>query len=86
MRTNGHRWLCWVATGFAALGLLSGAAQAQDYPHRTVTLVVPYPPGGPTDALGRLADAAEIGESVGLPGRVQGWIDQAKTLADAEAA
>jgi small subunit ribosomal protein S2 len=32
------------------------------------------------------ADAAEIGDSVGLPGRVQGWIDQAKTLVDAEAA
>jgi len=32
------------------------------------------------------ADAAEIGDSVGLPGRVQGWIDQAKTLVDAETA
>lgn len=32
------------------------------------------------------SDAAEIGDSVGLPGRVQGWIDQAKTLVEAEAA
>ncbi|MBL8569644.1 MAG: 30S ribosomal protein S2 [Phreatobacter sp.] len=32
------------------------------------------------------ADAAEIGDSVGLPGRVQGWIDQAKALVEAEAA
>jgi small subunit ribosomal protein S2 len=31
-------------------------------------------------------DAAEIGDSVGLPGRVQGWIDQAKALVEAEAA
>ncbi|MDP2801108.1 MAG: 30S ribosomal protein S2 [Phreatobacter sp.] len=31
-------------------------------------------------------DAAEIGDSVGLPGRVQGWIDQAKSLVEAEAA
>jgi small subunit ribosomal protein S2 len=31
-------------------------------------------------------DIAEIGDSVGLPGRVQGWIDQAKALVEAEAA
>ena len=27
---------------------------AQDYPARAVTLVMPYPPGGGTDAVGRL--------------------------------
>jgi small subunit ribosomal protein S2 len=31
-------------------------------------------------------DAAEIGDSVGLPGRVEGWISQSKALVDAEAA
>src|SRR5204863_5495564 len=30
------------------------AAAAQDYPQRTVTIVVPYPPGGATDLMTRL--------------------------------
>ncbi|QCK87512.1 30S ribosomal protein S2 [Phreatobacter aquaticus] len=32
------------------------------------------------------ADVSEIGDSVGLPGRVEGWIAQSKALVDAEAA
>src|SRR5262245_35851701 len=30
------------------------AARAQGFPSRTITIVVPYPPGGPIDALARL--------------------------------
>jgi tripartite-type tricarboxylate transporter receptor subunit TctC len=43
-----------------ALGLLAGAslapglASAQAFPTRPVTMVVPYPAGGPTDAIGRI--------------------------------
>jgi len=35
-----------------SLGMLAGA-QAQDYPNQPVKLVVPFPAGGGTDALGR---------------------------------
>jgi tripartite-type tricarboxylate transporter receptor subunit TctC len=45
-----------VAAGLAVLGLFAIAvpAQAQKYPDRTVTLVVPYPAGGPTDETARM--------------------------------
>jgi tripartite-type tricarboxylate transporter receptor subunit TctC len=38
----------------AAFATLVSLAHAQDYPARTVTLVVPYPPGGGVDAMARV--------------------------------
>src|SRR3982751_5159403 len=49
------------------LALSATAAFAQDYPTRTVTLVVPYPPGGGVDAMARIvADklSAALGQQV----------------------
>jgi tripartite-type tricarboxylate transporter receptor subunit TctC len=39
--------------GLAALGFPL-AADAQGFPSRSITIIVPYPPGGPVDALARL--------------------------------
>jgi tripartite-type tricarboxylate transporter receptor subunit TctC len=54
--------------GFAALALsLSGAlAQAQSWPTRPLTLVVPYPPGGSADILARVV-GEKLGERLGQP-------------------
>jgi tripartite-type tricarboxylate transporter receptor subunit TctC len=52
----------------AAVALLAvatgGIAAAQDYPSRTVTLVVPYPPGGGVDAMARVV-AEKLSRSLG---------------------
>src|SRR5436190_8529269 len=38
----------------AAFTLTAAAASAQTYPNRPITLIVPYPPGGATDAISRI--------------------------------
>jgi tripartite-type tricarboxylate transporter receptor subunit TctC len=38
----------------AAVLIACSAARAEDWPTRLITLVVPYPAGGPTDVVGRL--------------------------------
>ncbi|MGE0312855.1 MAG: Bug family tripartite tricarboxylate transporter substrate binding protein [Lautropia sp.] len=59
-----------VAAGVATLGALAGAsvgapAHAADaWPDRPIRLIVPYPPGGPVDQLGR-AIAPALGEKLG---------------------
>src|SRR6187431_1670521 len=51
-----------------ALALLASvaAAQAQNYPSRPITLVVPFPPGGSTDAIARIM-AERMKQSLGQP-------------------
>ncbi len=56
-------------TCIAAATLIAAPCAAEDaanYPSRPVTLVVPFPPGGPTDVLGRLI-AQKLGERMGKP-------------------
>ena len=48
----------------ALLCALAAPAQAQPYPAKPVRVIVPYPPGGGNDTLGRLF-AAKLGERMG---------------------
>jgi tripartite-type tricarboxylate transporter receptor subunit TctC len=55
------------ATIAALAGLaVARAARAQEFPNRTITIVVPYPSGGPVDITARLM-AQFVGDRLGHP-------------------
>src|SRR5258706_7598839 len=57
-----HRTGTWSMALFLALG--AGSAFAQNYPVKPVRLILPFPPGGPTDLVGRML-AQKLGEQMG---------------------
>ena len=59
------RILCG-ALALACCALGSSVALAQAYPARTIRMILPFPPGGPTDLLGR-AIAQKLSEQIGHP-------------------
>ncbi len=68
-----------IATGLAAGALVAAfagspihQAAAEDYPSRPITLIVPYPPGGGVDVMGRLVGqklSAALGQQVVIENR-----------------
>jgi tripartite-type tricarboxylate transporter receptor subunit TctC len=69
------------------LGLLLSAAHAQGWPARPITLIIPFPPGGSTDIVGRIAAeglARELGQPFVVDNRGgAGGAIGAKAIADA---
>jgi tripartite-type tricarboxylate transporter receptor subunit TctC len=56
-----------VAATLALLAAVAPApARAQNFPSRTITLIVPFPPGGSTDVAGRII-ADKMGAALGQP-------------------
>jgi tripartite-type tricarboxylate transporter receptor subunit TctC len=74
-----------IAAALAWMGPGTGAALAQDYPTRPVTLVVGYPPGGNTDLMAR-ALQPELSRALGQPVVIVNRGGAAGTLGAADAA
>jgi tripartite-type tricarboxylate transporter receptor subunit TctC len=66
------------------LVVFGSAAIAQDYPSRTVTIIVPYPAGGPTDQLARVL-APKFSEKLGQNFIVENITGGGTTIATARA-
>jgi tripartite-type tricarboxylate transporter receptor subunit TctC len=57
----------FIAATLAASVLPAWAANAQEYPNRTITLIVPFPPGGSTSVMARIVAermSATLGQQI----------------------
>src|SRR3989442_15739506 len=61
-----RRWLLLMAGGVASGMLVTHFADAQSWPSRNITLVVPFPPGGTNDILAR-AIGDKLAAILGVP-------------------
>jgi tripartite-type tricarboxylate transporter receptor subunit TctC len=55
---------CSVLLALAVLAAALGRASADDYPSRSIRLIIPFPPGGSNDVVGRII-ANQLGRSLG---------------------
>lgn len=55
-----HKLLLALTAGFA----MAASAHAQNYPNKPIKLIIPFPPGGTTDLVGRIV-AEKMGKELG---------------------
>ena len=77
-----QRFCAWV---LILLCSVCGPVWAQSWPAKPVRVVVPFPPGGASDALARMV-AQKLGEQLGQPFVVENKPGAASTIGIAEAA
>ena len=77
-----RRTIAGSIAAFCAALALGGNAVANTWPEKTVTLVVPYSAGGPTDVVARLL-AVPMGQSLGQTVVVENTVGAGGTLAPA---
>src|SRR5256885_11769350 len=56
--------ICSLGLALAVFGVLAAPAMAQTYPSRTVSVVVPFPPGGSVDGVARIL-VQKLNETLG---------------------
>jgi tripartite-type tricarboxylate transporter receptor subunit TctC len=62
--TSAMRSPAFAAVGMAVLCAVAAPVRAQDYPNHSITVVVPFPAGGPSDVVARIV-ADQMGKLLG---------------------
>jgi tripartite-type tricarboxylate transporter receptor subunit TctC len=66
MHQQGHRARAAATLLVLCLLAVAGSVVAQPWPSKPIRMIIPFPPGGATDLIGRLA-AQRLNESLGQP-------------------
>ncbi|QDM16321.1 tripartite tricarboxylate transporter substrate binding protein BugD [Tardiphaga sp. vice352] len=80
-----RRTLATAGLALAGLGSLVAAAHAQDYPNRTITMIVPFAAGGPTDIIARIV-TADMAKTLGQTIVIENVVGAGGTTATTRAA
>ena len=79
------RTLATCSLTLAGLGLIAAPVQAQDYPTRTITMIVPFAAGGPTDVIARIV-TGHMAQTLGQTIIIENVVGAGGTTATARAA
>jgi tripartite-type tricarboxylate transporter receptor subunit TctC len=82
---NFDRRIAMALGAFAMLGAATAPVQAQDYPTRAITIIVPFAAGGPTDVVTRLV-GEQISKTLGQPVVVENVVGAGGTTGATRAA
>jgi tripartite-type tricarboxylate transporter receptor subunit TctC len=80
-----RRTLATAGLALAGLGSLAATAHAQDYPTRTITMIVPFAAGGPTDIIARIV-TADMAKTLGQTIVIENVVGAGGTTATTRAA
>src|ERR1700727_2438171 len=67
-------------TAIAAISGFAGSAEAQSFPSRPITMIVPFAAGGPTDVIARVI-GERMGQSLGQPVVIENLTGAGGTIA-----